>query len=371
MKYPTGFRYPKTPSTDSTAKGPHQGPLASGLGVGSATTGHAFLHGSTVRGSDVAVGTPYDERDRVNNQRLVELGMKPWYEFLSTEEPKWIVEDILPAGRQTHLIAPAGKGKTLFTQGLIMAIVEGVPFADRYETRPARILWLDYENGWPLIQDRFASFGYSDDSGQFDLKTVIFLEDRVIYWPFPDTSELPALNTELGAFALVERCEAFGIDLVVVDSMGLAIDGDENSADTYRDFGRYTGKAMRDHEIAMLLLDNTGKNENKGARGSSRKKDEADLQWKLESNPTGYTLTRVKDRLGAVPKQISIKLEDDPYLRWSSVKSTKASAQATKIIQKMKADRYAPTSRRQALGDGYRGSATYLSEAVRWMKEHA
>ena len=65
---------------------------------------------------------------------------------------------------------------------------------------------------------------------------------------------------------LVELTKA---EVVVIDTTGRAIDGEENSADSYREFARTTGLALKRSNISCIRTDHAGKDGGKkqGQRG--------------------------------------------------------------------------------------------------------
>jgi len=284
-----------------------------------------------------------------------------WPEMLSLEEPEWAIDQILPKGSQTHLFGPAGVGKSLLALQLALCCLEGSPFLGQYETQKQRVLWIDYENGKWIMRDRIESYGYKRED--FDW----FHTNGFRYATYP---EIGALNTEEAAWSITNYIRDNRIDLVIIDSMGLAFNGDENSSDTYRDFGRWLGAMCRERSTTLLMMDNTGHTNSEHARGSSRKRDEADIQWGLTKlSDDTYQITNHKDRLGGCPKAISLKTNHDPFLRWSTHKPKEISKQAAEIVKQMKENGAVPPFTKRAIRyGGYGGTERYVAEAARWLK---
>ena len=163
--------------------------------------------------------------------------------------------------------------------------------------------------------------------------------------------------------------------LIVIDSAGAAVEGDENSSEAYRGLARNLGRALRSANVTLLLIDNTGKDLSRGARGSSRKKDEADLQWLLEegSGYGAFRLTALKDRLGGAPDMLSIIRDEDPQLHWKMAGPMMISDQAVKIvkqIQKIGVTDAVTLTVRKVRSLGVTGTNRYVAEALRWLKTH-
>ena len=288
-----------------------------------------------------------------------------WGAIFLSEPVEWLIDSILPKGKQVHLIGPSNTGKSLLALDWALKIVEGSLVFGRHTTRQGKVLWLDYENGVNLLKDRLESYGYQD----IDLN---HLDGKLHYYPFPD---IASIETEEAMWDIMAEVAHYQPALIVIDSAGAAVEGDENSSEAYRGLARNLGRALRSANVTLLLLDNTGKDLSKGARGSSRKKDEADLQWLLEvgSGYGDFRLTALKDRLGGAPDMLSIIRDEDPQLHWKMAGPMVISDQAAKIVKQIQkiggADDGALTMRK-ARSLGVTGGNRYVVEAVRWLKTH-
>src|SRR6185369_5973575 len=134
--------------------------------------------------------------------------------------------------------------------------------------RARRVLYVDFEND-PKgdLRPRLEDMGFGPD----DL-------DNLAYLSFPP---LGPLDTAVGAAELVAIVEAQGAEVVVIDTVSRAIRGEENENDTWLNFYRHTGKALKARGVAMLRLDHTGKDETKGQRGGSAKSGDVDMVWRM------------------------------------------------------------------------------------------
>jgi RecA-family ATPase len=94
--------------------------------------------------------------------------------------------------------------------------------------------------------------------------------------------------------------------VVILDTFGRAVDGDENDADTVRAFYRLTGSQLKQRKIAYLRVDHTGKDFAKGARGSSAKNDDVDLIWSMQRTVEGFQL-KSRSRVSWVPAVLNIR----------------------------------------------------------------
>jgi hypothetical protein len=99
-------------------------------------------------------------------------------------------------------------------------------------------------------------------------------------------------------------------EVVVIDTTGRAIDGEENSADSYREFARTTGLALKREGVACVRTDHAGKNAKLGQRGSSAKNDDVDIVFQLIKTDDGLRLKRTHTRISWVPETIDLIVED-------------------------------------------------------------
>ena len=99
------------------------------------------------------------------------------------------------------------------------------------------MLYLDYEMSSADLWERLTELGYNEHT---DLQ-------RLHYALLPS---LPALDTAEGGQYLYNLAKRLHVDAVVVDTIGRAIEGEENSADTIRAFYRHTAQPLKAAGIA-------------------------------------------------------------------------------------------------------------------------
>lgn len=230
-----------------------------------------------------------------------------WQQFWKREhaDEQWLAWPIIPAARSVAFYAPAKGGKSAVLLAAIFALVTGRPIFGRTAAEPVGVLYLDYEMGEDDLWDRLTELGYGPDD---DLS-------RLHYAALPS---LPPLDTERGADVLLSLVERLDVALVVVDTFGRAVEGDENDADTVRAFYRHTGLLLKAAGKSVVRTDHAGKDIDKGQRGSSAKNDDVDVVWQLKKLEGGSELTRTHSRISWVPKAIKLaRLEhDNGLIEW-------------------------------------------------------
>lgn len=245
----------------------------------------------------VPAGTPAPQT-RVELAHLVDWG-RFWEDDHSDEE--WLAYPIIPTGRAIALYAPAKAGKSTIVLAIAAAVATGRPVLGRRIHPTTEVLYLDYEMTQADLQQRLLELGYSSD-------------DDLSHLHYALLPSMPPLDTVEGATALLELCDLTGAELVVVDTFGRAVEGEEDHADTVRDFYRHTGLTLKARGITYLRTDHSGKDVAKGMRGSSAKNDDVDLVWQLSRTDTkdgqGVVVKRTHSRISWIPEQVKIAKVD-------------------------------------------------------------
>jgi hypothetical protein len=232
-----------------------------------------------------------------------------WNQFWTAPQgDDWLIEPIIAAHRAHALYAPAKTGKSLLITWLAAMAALGRPTLERPAGDPLTVLYCDLEMTPDDLRDRLENMGLGPDDNLTHL-----------HW-----LSLPplVLDTPDGARALVEHAVTIAAELVVIDTTARAVTGDENSADTYRAFARWTGVGLKRHGIAYVRTDHAGKDLDRGQRGSSAKNDDVDIVWQLAPRDQGsITLKATHRRMGWVDDQIVLARHDDP-LRYEITKDS-------------------------------------------------
>jgi hypothetical protein len=224
-----------------------------------------------------------------------------WKTFWSLEHAteEWLAKPLIAKGRQTALFAGAKTGKSWLTLNVTAALATGKPILGQPAQPPVHVLYLDYEMIESDLYERLEQFGYTED-------------DDLSHLHYALIPNLPPLNTTEGASAIMKLAELTKAEVVVIDTTGRAIDGEENSADSYREFARTTGLSLKRANIACIRTDHAGKDGGKkqGQRGSSAKNDDVDIVYRLDKSDDGLTLKRTHTRISWVPETVSLIVED-------------------------------------------------------------
>jgi hypothetical protein len=212
---------------------------------------------------------------------------------------------VFAAGRLTVMYAPAKMGKSEITLAVVAALATGRPILGRPNPYgPRHVVYLDYEMTKADLGERLELLRYSDAD---DLS-------HLHYYLLPS---LPPLDSAEGAAVMRGIAAHHHAEIVVIDTMGRAVEGDENSNDTYRAFARHTGLGLKSDGVTVVRTDHAGKDREKGQRGASAKNDDADVVFRIDRVDVGWKLTRTHTRIGWVPETLVIErdLMSDDTLR--------------------------------------------------------
>ena len=222
-----------------------------------------------------------------------------WAEFWNRDPATedWLIWPLAPAGRGVALFAPAKAGKSLIILALAAAGATGRRGLDGVKRDPISVLYLDYEMTLDDLQERLEAMGYGPESDLSNLH-------------YASLPSLPPLNSPEGAKAVLELVKVTGAQLVVIDTFGRAVEGEENSNDVAQDFYRWTGLALKAAGVAYLRTDHAGKDPTKGQRGGSAKNDDVDVVWQLMRVQDGVIVKATHRRIGWVPESVQIKVDD-------------------------------------------------------------
>ena len=232
--------------------------------------------------------------NRVELAHLVDWG-RFWSDDHADEE--WLAYPVIPKGRAVSLYAPAKAGKSTIVLAVAAAVATGRKVLGQRRHERTSVLYLDYEMTQADLQERLLELGYGPD-------------DDLSLLHYALLPSLPPLDSVEGATAVLALIDLTGAELVVVDTFGRAVEGDEDSADTVRAFYRHTGLTLKARGVTYLRTDHSGKDVAKGQRGSSAKNDDVDLVWRLTRTDSkkgqGVRMERTHSRISWVPDELKI-----------------------------------------------------------------
>lgn len=216
------------------------------------------------------------------------------------DDEQWVAWPLIPKGRTISLYAPAKAGKsTILLAVIAAACTQQQPLNNAHTAQqPVNILYLDYEMSHADLYERLTMLGYGPHTDLSHLHYALL-------------PSIPPLDTPEGGQHLLTLAQQLNVDAVVVDTIGRAVEGEENSADTIRAFYRNTAQQLKAAGISVLRTDHSGKDADKGQRGSSAKNDDVDIVYRLTRTSTGVNLSRTHSRITWAPDTMNIDYREN------------------------------------------------------------
>ena len=278
------------------------------------------------------------------------------------DDTDWILYPLIAARRASVIYSAPKVGKSLLALEIAAHLAEGTETLGITPDKPTRVLYVDYEND-PRgdTVERLKNMGFTPDR----LKNLMILSYPV----------LPGLDTMAGASIFSQILNTYHPELVVLDTMSRAIDGEENENDTYLNFYRMIELPMKKAGIALLRLDHTGKDEAKGQRGGSAKSGDVDLVWHyMRVSEYMYRMVLDANRLPVGETQLTIRRDVRP-LRHVVVSSGEARQKRIDEINQildeagLPNDVGRPTARQELKAVGQSARTDLIEDALRERKQ--
>jgi hypothetical protein len=223
-----------------------------------------------------------------------------WEAFWNEErdDADWLAEPLLANTRSHLLYARRETGKSELALFVVARLATGRDAFRDQAIEPLNVVYLDLEMTANDLWDRLSDMGYGGRK-----------LPHLHYYLLP---ELPPLDTPKGGAAILEIANDHKASLVVIDTIGRVVEGEEDRNDTYLNVYKYTGLALKRAGIAYMRLDHPGKDPTKEMRGASAKGDDVDVIWEQSRTlGNGVTLKKKKRRMSWVPETINLERNDN------------------------------------------------------------
>ena len=177
-------------------------------------------------------------------------------EVLSLPDAEWLIQDFLPKASFAVLFGPPSVGKSFLALSVALAIAAGRDWLGR-DVKGGPVIYIAAE-GFGGLKLRVSALLLHSE---YDVKTECAFLNRPINFLEPD---------EVQALIKVIQEARLEPALIIVDTLARSfVGGDENSAQEMGRFIDGVETVKRETGAAVLVIHHTGKNEQRGARGSS------------------------------------------------------------------------------------------------------
>jgi len=186
-------------------------------------------------------------------------------EVLSLPDPEWLIEGFLPKGSFVVLFGPPSVGKSFLALSLALAIAAGRDWFGR-AVKGGPVLYIAAE-GFGGLKLRVSALLLHSE---YDVKTECAFLNRPINFLKADEVQ-----------SLIKIIQDAGLEpaLIIIDTLARCfVGGEENSSTDMGLFIDGIGTVQRTTGATVLVVHHTGKNEERGARGSSALKGAADAE---------------------------------------------------------------------------------------------
>ncbi len=282
---------------------------------------------------------------------------------LGDDQAQWLAEPLIPDASAVAIFAKGGTGKSLLALWVAAGLATGRGLTGPVD--PVDVLYLDYEMTIRDVVDRLEDMGYDDPDAL----------SRLHYASLPS---LQPLDTKDGGRAVLELAQHFKAKLVVIDTFGRAVKGEEDKSDTVRDWYRWTGQLLKTEGIGFLRIDHAGKDATRGQRGTSAKNDDVDVVWEMADRGHGeFLMQTTKRRVSWVQERVVLQRTEDNGILSYRVRDDdglKVRVDQVESVARLLDELGAPVdiSRRKAIqllrDNGAGRDSNAVGEAVKWRR---
>lgn len=224
---------------------------------------------------------------------------------LGSAKPKpidWLITDLIETDCLGMVYGDSGVGKTFMVLDMALSVATGIP----YHSKPVKqgaVFYIAGE-GRNGITRRRGAWQHQRGVTQEQMEMApIYCSDGSLILNMASAKDIVQAAIDLTQKAGEEP------RLVVLDTLARTMEGDENSA---KDFNHYlqAATAIQDRfKCTVLIVHHTGKDNGRGARGSSAIKAGMDFSYALEKSGAAVTLKCEKLKDGEQPQPMTFSLQ--------------------------------------------------------------
>ena len=229
------------------------------------------------------------------------------------EDKEWIIDQIIPSRSVGVWTGKRSTYKTFIVLNAIFSIASGLPFLGRFQTKKGKIIYLDKENGIPVIKTRKNMIKKSLEIEEpLDVGFICFSTLKI-----DKITDIKALE---------ELIVQHKPSILVIDTYRRGISFEENDAGMVsRLFVDILRPLVEKHNISIILIHHDRKGMGQGdemdeIRGSSDLANYADFILKNERKGKHIILKQLKMRNSTehAPIEIDINTDEHSYIDFNS-----------------------------------------------------
>ena len=215
--------------------------------------------------------------------------IQPLHDYAdNVKDPAWLIPNVIPAHGIGMIYGESGSYKSFLALDMALCLAHGIP--GQWNAPPVKndVLFLAGEGPVATGKKRWPAWMEWQDI-QFRNDHRFFIKDRVPF--YTDTQAWEDVKADLAELNAKPA-------LIVIDTLTRLITGlDENSAKDASMITNFMEQLARYYECFVLAIHHTGKDQNKGARGSSAfyANMDAVISTKLRAGGTELRVRKQKD----------------------------------------------------------------------------
>lgn len=223
---------------------------------------------------------------------------------LGSAKPKpvdWLITGLIESDGVGMVYGDSGVGKTFITLDMALSVATGVPYHGKLVKQGA-VFYIAGEGRNGITRRRGAWQQHRGVTQEQMGTAPIYCSDGNLILNSASAKDIIQAVRDIAAEVSAEP------RLVVLDTLARTMEGDENSA---KDFNQYlqAATAIQDmFKCTVLIVHHTGKDNGRGARGSSAIKAGMDFSYSLEKSGDAVTLKCEKLKDGEPPQPITFRL---------------------------------------------------------------
>lgn len=229
------------------------------------------------------------------------------------ENKEWIIDGIIPSRSVGVWTGKRGTFKTFLILNAVFSVASEKPFLDRFPTKKGKIIYLDKENGIPIMKQRKNMIKKGlEITESVDVGFICFSTLKI------DKTKDMAKLTEL-----IEKEKP---SLLIIDTYRRGISFEENDAgEVSKLFVDVLRPIVEKNNLSIILIHHDRKGESQGdemdmIRGSSDLANYADFIMKNDRKGKNIILKQLKMRNAPekCPVEIKIETDEESYIKFVS-----------------------------------------------------
>lgn len=212
----------------------------------------------------------------------------------------WLVKDNIPSHSLGIIYGSSGSFKSFLAIDISCCITSGKRWGEN-KVDKGSVVYIAAEGQFGLAR-RVRAWEIANDT---TVENLYVIGNSINISDTEDQTRL--INT----IKEIERSNKTKIKLIVIDTLARCFNGDEN---TSRDMGKFINgcdKIKEEVEASILCIHHSGKDGDKGARGSSSLKAACDYEYLVKRSKKANTLSLINTKQKDGEEAISLEIELD------------------------------------------------------------